>query len=471
MQLTSRFLAFIFASIVSFSGIALADDRFTVCSITINSDDEIRMFQKYLPASQFRFVELTDHARMTPATADGSWFGNACESGVHCDMLVLSAHFGNTWAGDYGTTFAGRSGISLPLPELEQQRCEQTCSGILGNPLEVFLFGCKTLNDDSAAALSSNDLALLGRHDLPPASAARVLDEAENGGEDSSSLRRMQFVFGGVPRLYGFTQVAPAGVRMAPLLEKYLQGVGDYAAHLRELRQKAHSNPTNIKLERALEPTCFTQAGGLDPKGADYARSAEACFLSDDRNPVPQRRAHVDRLLGGPRFLGSLSAIGSFLRRHPPTAFEPAATGATAIVEPDQRGTRGVARELLAGLDSPILRLELLRISRSMSWVSPTEELAVKRQIVLRLLRPPVYGEGRNMICGMDPDALAQMNIRAEEVPPDIYRDEYGIQALGCLKPKDERIHQRLAQSLNDSREWISRLAATALRAMRPARL
>ena len=463
--------AILAAASVLLSNVAVhGDDRFTVCSITINSDDEVRTFERYLPQSEFRFVELTEHARMTPAAGDTSWFGAACASGVRCDVLLVSGHFGNTWAGNYGTTFAGSSGISLALEELEQRRCEQSCPGILADPLEVFLFGCKTLSDGSDGALVPNDLALLGRHDLSASTAARLVDEARNGGEDTSSRRRMQFVFGGVPRLYGFTDVAPSGKRVAPLLDKYLRSVGDYAAHLRRLRQSARAGqtvPTNEMLARALEPTCFAQTGGLDAAGAEYERDAEACFLANDRNSVAGRREYVEQLFDGPRFLSSLTAIDSFLRAHPATSFGAAPVGQVR----DHVHARSVALELFSEIESPVLRLEVLRVARSMGWISATEALPVQRQVVARLLRPPVYGEGRNLICGLGPDVLERIDIRAEDVPAEAYADEYGIQALGCLRPTDERIHERLAKSLFDPREWIARLAAIALKGMRPAEL
>ena len=72
------------------------------------------------------------------------------------------------------------------------------------------------------------------------------------------------------------------------------------------------------------------------------------------------------------------------------------------------------------------------------------------------------------MICGIAPDVVKRMGIRAADVLPEVYRDEFGIQALGCLKPSDERIHDRLARSFLDSREWIARLTAIALKGMSP---
>ncbi|MGH7897439.1 MAG: hypothetical protein ACREQQ_05770 [Candidatus Binatia bacterium] len=442
-----------------------AADRFTVCSITINSDDEIRMLERFLPESEFQFVELTDHARTTAANGETSWFEKSCRSGVHCDVLVVSGHFGNTWAGNYGTTFAGRSGVTLSLAELERRRCDRSCDGILADPLEVFLFGCKTLSATSdGPMLPPGDLAAFGRYDVAPASAERIFDEARNKGEATSSRERMRFVFAGVPRVYGFTDVAPAGHRVAPLFEKYLAGVGDYAEHLRRLRATSSAGrfTPNDPLASALEPTCFAQCGGLDPAEAEYARNQRSCLLKDGGSQIVRRLEQVEKLLDEPRFLTHLPAIGAVVRAHDAGSSDPAAAAVLARIRNHARA-RNTTKQLLGELDDPTLRLEILRIGRSVGWITDAEALPVERQIVARLLRPPVYGEGRDLICGLGADVLGRIQIRAEDVPSETYRDEFGIQALACLKPADERIHERLARSLSDSREWIVRLAGLAL--------
>jgi hypothetical protein len=59
--------------------------------------------------------------------------------------------------------------------------------------------------------------------------------------------------------------------------------------------------------------------------------------------------------------------------------------------------------------------------------------------------------------------------VRAEDLRPETYTDEFGIQALACLKPTDERIQLALSRSLFDRRDWIAREAAIALAAIKPA--
>jgi len=66
---------------------------------------------------------------------------------------------------------------------------------------------------------------------------------------------------------------------------------------------------------------------------------------------------------------------------------------------------------------------------------------------------------------------LRQISIRAEDLRPGVYQDEFGLQALGCLKPSDERIHVELGRSLFDKREWIARYAAMALKEIKPAQV
>ena len=93
---------FAFAPLLLFAallGAASADDvradRKTVCSITVNSPDEQAMFQRYLPADKFRFVELVERGRP-------DWLASACRQQIRCDVLVISGHYdgGNEFFSD-----------------------------------------------------------------------------------------------------------------------------------------------------------------------------------------------------------------------------------------------------------------------------------------------------------------------------------------------------------------------------------
>ncbi len=465
--ITSRFFGV--ALVLLSAAPAIAGERFTVCSITINSADEIRTFRKGLPASQFDFVELTKAAKATLADGKPTWFAEACQSGVRCDVLLLSGHFSNTYLGSFGTTFAGDLGLSLPLEDLSGRSCDQTCPGILSSPLEVFLLGCRTLATslDSAPLLPA-DLLLLASHHVPPRVAERMVEEISYGGEDTSNVARMRFVFSGVPLIYGFTAVAPVGNDAGPRLANYLKNTGDYAKHLKKLRAardgKLNAAPNRI-LEHSLGAGTFTQSSGLDPAGHEHELETRACLLESEGTPVLARLVQIEKLLEEPDFLANLRAMGSFFRNHDPASFGTAELAVRERIRNHQR-SRDVANQLVERLENPILRQEILRVSRAIGWISEDEALRLQREIVLQLLEPPIYGKERDLICGIDPQVIKRLGLRAVDVPAETYGDEYGIQALGCLKPSDEQIHERLARSLVDPREWIARLSAIALKGM-----
>ncbi|MEN8182555.1 MAG: hypothetical protein ABFS46_08480, partial [Myxococcota bacterium] len=117
---------------------AAAEPVRTVCSVTLHSDQEIRSFRRHLPAEEYRFVELTEATALEGAGRDtmdpDDWLGAACESGIRCDILLISGHFAGS--------FFGSSGKTLSSGELEERACRQDCPGILSHPQEVFLLGC-----------------------------------------------------------------------------------------------------------------------------------------------------------------------------------------------------------------------------------------------------------------------------------------------------------------------------------------
>ena len=133
----------IFCILLLFPSLVFA--KYKVCSITINSSDEIEVFKKHLSKDHFDFVELIPENKIKSGAVnykeDVYWFRKACEKNYKCDILVISGHFGGT--------FFGKSGFTLSTELLEQEACNQSCRSILSNVKEIFLFGCNTLSDKS----------------------------------------------------------------------------------------------------------------------------------------------------------------------------------------------------------------------------------------------------------------------------------------------------------------------------------
>lgn len=452
--------------------IVAADGRFRVCSITINSDDEIRAFRKHLPTSDFEFVELTQTTSSESPPSEPPWFTQTCESKMRCDVLVVSGHFSDAYAGSSGTTFAGKRGLSLALEALEGRSCDQTCPGVLGAPLEVFLFGCRTLAIGfTDRGLRAKDRSMLAERGLSAAEAGDLLEEIRNHGEETSNQRRMRFSFAGVPHIFGFSWTAPTGVPIAPHLEAYFRRVGNYAEHLRQVARRRAAGapePPNADLARALSAETFAEDPGFGSADPEYRHELANCFLRSPRSPVGSRLERIATLLDGPGFLRHLAAITVFFHRLDRAELTADETNALERIRGHERA-RQTALDLVKTLEGPQLRLELLEVSRAIGWMTADDALPLRRDIVRRLLAHPVYGEERDLVCRIDPASLAAIDLRAAELSPDIYDSEFGIAAIACLKPRDPEIQARLGQALSDPRAWISDAAAKAIQAIHPA--
>ena len=185
----------------------------TVCTITVNSPDEKDIFQRYLPADGYRFVELVERGRP-------DWLGSACRAGVQCDVLVISGHF------DAGTEFYTDrldQRESLPVEEMERVACSEACGGLFSQLKEVYLFGCNTLNGEvaeSTTAEIARTLARSGYSSDDAAQLAQILDR-RYAESNRDTMRR---IFSNVPVIYGFSSLAPLGRVAGPLLGKVLAG-------------------------------------------------------------------------------------------------------------------------------------------------------------------------------------------------------------------------------------------------------
>ena len=112
------------ASSIAFFGViasqAIAGDKTTVCTITVNSPEEKDVFQRNLPEDKYQFVELVEAGRL-------DWLAASCRNGVQCDVLLISGHF------DAGTEFYTdrlEQRESLAVEEMERVACSDSCPGL-----------------------------------------------------------------------------------------------------------------------------------------------------------------------------------------------------------------------------------------------------------------------------------------------------------------------------------------------------
>jgi len=191
----------------------------TICSMTFNSDNEIRSFQKKMKPLGYKFHELV------PQSKDPNWFENACKSGIKCDVLVMSGHFG-------GLFFGEKTSPILKLTDLERAACLGTCEGILGAPKEVLLMGCNTLASKKADKRTPMEYLRVLVSDGFPRDEAEKVVTARYSQEGFSIAQRMAVAFPSAQRLHGFDGTGPLGAVAAPRIDKYLSSVGNYEKFL-----------------------------------------------------------------------------------------------------------------------------------------------------------------------------------------------------------------------------------------------
>ena len=128
----------------------------------------------------------------------------ACRSGVTCDALVISGHF-DDGSEFYTDRFENRE--ALPVEDLQQASCSDSCGGLFSQLKEVYLFGCNTLKTDPRRSAGGEVLRSLQRGGMSQPEAQRVATKlSEHFGE--SNRDRLRQIFKDVPVLYGFSSKA-----------------------------------------------------------------------------------------------------------------------------------------------------------------------------------------------------------------------------------------------------------------------
>ena len=288
--------------------------KYQVCSITINSADEIKMFRSHLSPERFEFVELLpkvkgEHYRKH----DSHWLKGACagreKPPSSCDIVVVSGHFGGT--------FFGESGYTLPTQLLEESACQKSCSGVLSRAKEVFLFGCNTMAGKKKDARTYTEYLNVLLDDGMARDMAERVALARYSSLGDSYGNRMKFVFSGSRALYGFEMLSPLGEHMAPLLKKYFQSVkeryGSYGAYM---DQKAYLKERNDLLFPHVSHTSMVQSKtALDPVSKGVFE--KKCLLYNEQAPFPKRVKALEELFHQPdNALKSFFAIDAFLEKH-----------------------------------------------------------------------------------------------------------------------------------------------------------
>lgn len=187
-----------------FQGVA----KKTVCTATINSDEEKQSFQRYLHPDYFNFVELVKNKQ------DVEFLNRSCrKKDLKCDVVLVSGHFGGG--------FTDNKEFFLALEDMEKTAC-QSCPSVLGSADMVYLFGCNTLAGKNLDGRSPEEYyqVLIDEVGLEPAEARATVAVRYSAIGDSFN-DRLRRVFRGSSAIGGFNSKAPLGEQIQPSINAF----------------------------------------------------------------------------------------------------------------------------------------------------------------------------------------------------------------------------------------------------------
>lgn len=446
----SRQAALIAALLLALAGNVRAA-QFRVCTFTFNSAYELAAIKSELSPQDFDFIELTPADKSAPESIAPGWLMDRCRPDLHCDIVVYSGEFAGGFFGSYG--------ISLNVQDIEEASCQSRCQGLFHEPREVFLLACNTLASKGADNRTPGEyLQVLLDHGFSRAAAERVVDLRYGplGPSFSESMRRS---FMGVPRIYGFSSVAPRGETTASLLQQYFERQGDYARYL--TRAGRSSNP-NKALLRSLAGSSVVQMSGLTPLDPAAADRALVCRIYDDTQTVVERLRIVRQLFAHREFLSFIPTVEVFLSRHPPETLRGEErlvfTEIQSLAAPRQQVT-----ELMYGLNVSALKMQMAHLAMQLAWITPDEFHRLAVQGARQLLAEPRSSEVADIACELAKYSPAGAGLRSEEIPEPLFWDSEGFRLLDCLAPADARLNRRMLSGLNRGEESTRLWAAYAL--------
>ena len=389
-------------------------------------------------------IDLSPHRlpAASPAPPDdrnpaARWLFDLCRPNLRCDVVVFSAEFAGSFFGAYGK--------ALSLSDMEEAACQARCDGLFHHAREVFLLGCNTLATKAPDRRTPEEyLQVLLDHGFDRAVAERVVGTRYGplGPSFRESLRR---IFMGVPRVYGFSSVAPTGQYTAPLLDRYFDTKGDYR---RYLEQADGDTGPNTALLTAFRGTGLVQDTGLRPDEPATADRDLVCRLHDERAPVAERLRIIAHLMSRDDVLSFVPTIQLFIDRHPPDQL----TGEDARLFEEIRRS-DAARDSILGLvrelDVSALQLELAHFARHLGWLTPEAFRALAVDGAHQLLDRPLTSDAVDVMCEIPRHASLRDEFASDDLSPALFDDAEGVRLVDCISPADPRVTDRLAAALD----------------------
>ncbi len=415
----------------------LDPDKFTVCAITINSDDEKKLFDaqiKRFPDKYNPIVELT-------TMGEDDWFKKACESGIRCDQLVISGHFAGS--------FFGESGKKLDMKEMEEAGCSKTCEGIMNQPYEVFLFGCNTLAEKNLDHRSPAQYLQVLLDDGMTRTQAEMVVQSRYGSVGDSNRSSMQRAFSGLQKqIYGFNSVGPSGKNVKGFLSNYFNRISAPAQLEKQAAKRAigQVEMTNKILAESLSATAFTQCASIDPQDE---KTKKVCGLLDTQKTTGQKLALTMEVLAQEDYLLYLPTINSFIKNVD-----------YASLSPDDQKTfdeiknNKVIKSQLIGLIDQTnglgLKVEWIELAEKLGYMTKDEAQEKVTAEVSKLFDKALSEEAMLNICNLDYTIKNYVKLKDSDVKIGVIKTNE-LSALSCLSPiSDVNLLTKIATAPQD---------------------
>ena len=376
------FYKFLFVLTLFYS--PLIGAKYQVCSVTINSSDEIETFKEFLSPKDFQFVELLPSQKNEKQDHSWHWFDSACEKDYRCDIFLVSGHFGGA--------FFGESGYSLPISLLEEKACQNKCPGILSHAKEIFLFGCNTLADKKRDRRSDVEyLKVLLDDGMARETAERVV-ACRYSPLCASFYSRVNFIFSRSHTAYGFDQLSPLGKHIRQPLRNYFTAINKkFGSYAHYLKTKQYKRKYNKELFKQLSHTSLNQAHipSLEKNPVQKKFFSDKCkFYSEEYNFSERMQALKDVFHSGQAGLAFFS-INHFFNNKRQDIIE----GRGRQVFRSIRENKAFAKKFLSYYKHlnflPYIKLVYLNILETFQWINPVDLHLLRKQNLLELIKKP----------------------------------------------------------------------------------
>lgn len=441
-----EFILFQMANAKTPSKTELDPNKFTICSITLNSTQERKIFETQVKKSPEKFnpiVELTDFKENS--SEDKNWFDLACESGIQCDQVVISGHFSNT-----EKHFFGSSKLDLELSALEAKSCSKTCDGILSHPYEIFALGCNTLEEVNVEPM--REFLKAG---LTP-SEAQAQIEGRGGVFGESNKSALLRAFGGERKqIYGYFASGPSGATVEQFLKKYFSSnsLVDRLEKLQADRLMGKIDSMNKDLAASLKSTNFSQCegGGLYRDELNSLR----CKIVDTNLDRKDRMSAVVEALGREDFLAFIPTINQFLSELSENNWDDETKSEFKLVSENEELKKRILT-LISKVKSVDKSRDYITLAENLHFIDDEQKNEIIKQAFEKsIFKTNLSKDDLFEICYKYPELVKTLKLSELSETKLVLKNE-DYEALRCLEVISESNKRVIIQQLAKKKENIS---------------